>query len=284
MSERETQEELDRWEQAKRDAVLMKKVKQGIIKGQVIPTEEELVPKTPREKLANFWYHYKWAVLGTALGLFIFGFLIVDLVTKEKSDITVQIATVQGASVLRNDLEALFAPYTSDIDGDGKQQVQAAALDLMEDPQQDARRYNTLEVQLTVTLTSQTPAIYLLDDATYRRLTYYEMAGQEPQTVERFVYLEELFPDNPYVRGDRYYLAGSPLEEKIGWSELPEDFALVIKKPYDNPDRDEAAEYQEALAAFTRLIQDSPLDTPQSAEALQRLEEIANERVALPTE
>lgn len=279
MSEKDVDQELERWEQAKRDAVLMKKVKKGIIRGKVIQKEEELVPTTPKEKLANFWYHYKWAVVGVVVGVFVFGFLFADLFSKEKSDITIQIATVQGASPLQGDLEALFAPYTADIDGDGKQTVQVNAIDLLEDPTTDARRYQAMETQLTVTLTAQTPAIYLLDDVTYERLTVYQMAGKEPETLERFLNLEELFPDNPYVRGDRYYLAGSPLEAKMGWTNLPEDFALAIKLAYNKPSKEEAAEYAEALAALTRLIKDEPLDTPQSEEALRHLEEVANEKI-----
>ncbi len=277
MSAEDTQRELDKWEQAKKDEVLMKKIKKGQVDAEVLETEEEdLTPKTFGQKLSNFWYHHKWGVLGGALAAFIVVFMIADLVTKEKSDITICIATVQNGSVLQEDLEALFAPYTSDIDENGEQHAQVSALDMKTDV--SASDYSTLETQLTVTLTSQVPAIYLIDEYTYQRLTYYEPEGRDPYYVDRFLDLEQYFPDNPYVVGDRYYLAGSPLEEKMGWSEIPDDFALAIKLPYTNASKKETAEYEEALATLIRLINDEPLDTVEAQEALVHLEEVAATR------
>lgn len=104
-------------------------------------SEEELqyrpspsAPMTPKGKLQNIWYHYKWAILGGLFGIVVLTVLIVQMITKEKPDYQICMATttlVPEAVVEK--LEEALSACGDDLNGDGEVVVQIQALNVQTD-------------------------------------------------------------------------------------------------------------------------------------------------------
>lgn len=87
-------------------------------------------PKTFREKLANYWYHYRWPTL---IGVVLLAFAtvcMIQITSKTEADIYILYAgpaslTPEGITSIQND----FAVFDNDRNGDGKHVV--SLLDLV---------------------------------------------------------------------------------------------------------------------------------------------------------
>ncbi len=97
----------------------------GVSAEELQPSPQAQPPRTPREKLANFWYHYKWVVIACLCGAVLLAVLIGELVKKNPADYTLVLATEQGyfASELKP-LQTMLEAYAEDLDGDGEVEVQ----------------------------------------------------------------------------------------------------------------------------------------------------------------
>lgn len=97
----------------------------GVDPEELKPTPKDEGPQTPRSKWENFWYHHKWTFW---LSLFIVAVIVVgvtQLFTRDDPDYRVLLITETVYTT--DDLEAVAAllePYGTDIDGDGKVEIQ----------------------------------------------------------------------------------------------------------------------------------------------------------------
>ena len=88
-------------------------------------------PKTPREKWENFWYHYKWWVIGIAVTVLVIGVPLVQSLTRVKEDYLIMMVTTQEVgTVASGRLEALLEQYATDVNGDGEVKVIVRALNI----------------------------------------------------------------------------------------------------------------------------------------------------------
>ncbi|MBR7092953.1 MAG: hypothetical protein IKI50_07225 [Clostridia bacterium] len=86
-------------------------------------------PQTPRGKLENFWYHYKWMVLLIGFLVVVFTFMTVQWLTRTEYDYHVVLVTEKAISdQARQQIAASFEAVGEDIDGDGAVRVNVEAL------------------------------------------------------------------------------------------------------------------------------------------------------------
>ena len=86
-------------------------------------------PQTPRGKLENFWYHYKWMVLLIGLLVIAFTFMTVQWLTRTKYDYNVVLVTEKAISdEAKQQLVASFEAVGEDLNGDGAVRVNVEAL------------------------------------------------------------------------------------------------------------------------------------------------------------
>ncbi len=83
--------------------------------------KEAVAPITFKEKLSNFWYHYKWHTIITVFVAFVVIFGFAQCATKEKPDYTVITAfdkylPLEVTSTIESELEK----YAEDVNGDGE--------------------------------------------------------------------------------------------------------------------------------------------------------------------
>ena len=75
-------ETLAQREKAQRDLIELKKMQAGEIAPGPKPSEDAVEPKTFKEKVVNFFYHYKLAVIAGVFGAVVLGILIGNLITR----------------------------------------------------------------------------------------------------------------------------------------------------------------------------------------------------------
>lgn len=118
----------DMLDNSQRDEELrLKKIRQGIIKDteneQYLKEkkEREETPLSFKEKLINFWYHYKWTVLVLSVILVSSAFFTYQAFTAERYDTTIMLCTENTYSdEAVSSVSKAFGQYIPDIDGDGK--------------------------------------------------------------------------------------------------------------------------------------------------------------------
>ena len=96
----------------------------GVSEDELKPDPKPEGPKTPKGKWDNYWYHYKWHTLGAFAVVVVLAVLIVQMVTKNEPDYTLNIVTEKPlAQPVLNWLKAELEVYGQDLDGDGYVEV-----------------------------------------------------------------------------------------------------------------------------------------------------------------
>ncbi len=96
----------------------------GVNEEELKPTPKMEPPRTPRDKWANFWYHYKWLFLGVVFGVAALAYIIVSAATVNRPDY--QVLMVTKYAQLDSEIEVLerqLAACGTDLDGDGEVEV-----------------------------------------------------------------------------------------------------------------------------------------------------------------
>ena len=170
--------------------------------GLTFEKEEELKPKTFKEKWKNYWYHYK---LTTWMSLFI-AVLVVwfvkDVFFGEKTDLSIGIATYTGVSYFTDSIDTDLAAYAEDYNGDGKVVVSASESYFSMD---DAEMVSAYYQKFVAELSAGSELVFILDDYTY------DMIMENTEGDGMFIDFEELYPDVDYVSGDRIDITDTAL-------------------------------------------------------------------------
>ncbi len=123
-------------EDERRERLELLKMKQGLIsESELIPEEQEkpAPPMTAGQKIANFFYYYKWVIIIGAAAIALLTYMIVQTVTRAKPDIKVLLIGMErgsGIPVRSEQVEPALEGFCSDFNGDGKIHVGVTAINL----------------------------------------------------------------------------------------------------------------------------------------------------------
>ncbi len=149
---------------AQRDLIELKKMQAGEIEPGPKPSEEAVVPKTIKEKVANFFYHYKFVVmLGTFLSV-VAVILIVNLVTRVDYDSKVVVFSYnQSYTFFNSKIAEYFETIYPDVNENGV--VNIAAIDCSIDPKDTSELKTGKLTRLSTMISVESDAlIYLVDE------------------------------------------------------------------------------------------------------------------------
>ena len=120
--ELERKKEQERRKQLQQDRIELAKLKNGVIEESETIKEEEKVEivLTPRQKIANFFYHYKIPLIAGVFAVAVVSFLIYDVATKEKPDVYVLSTCNNGLDYRVDELEEYLEQFCPDVNGDGE--------------------------------------------------------------------------------------------------------------------------------------------------------------------
>lgn len=137
----------------------------GVSEEELKPTPKLEPPRTPKEKWANFWYHYKWLFLGCVFGTIALVVLIGQSVTVNRPDYQVLLISQYAYLDTQLDpLEASLAKYGQDLDGDGQVEVQVLNCFM---GQKGSAEYLANNQALQAHMISGDVMLYIFEPATY---------------------------------------------------------------------------------------------------------------------
>lgn len=251
--------DLEEIRRRQRQLVEMKKVKQGQIEAPYVDLEaEKIVPKTAKEKRKNFWYHYKWVTIVTVVALIFVTYLMVDLLTKPKYDLTVLGISTYQYGINKDAQAKTFEGFASDYDGNGEINVMVNSIEMF-DTTNSSATYNpqlvqAASVKMIGALQSFEGFIFVLDQYSYDRII---TNGDGSKAEGVFLDLSQYTAQNSAFQGDKLYLKGTRLAETWGLKEVPDDLFLCLRdySSYQKPKEKIQKQFQYEKSVFEKLVQ-----------------------------
>ncbi|HJD23565.1 MAG TPA: hypothetical protein H9694_05395 [Firmicutes bacterium] len=194
----------------------------GVDEEELRPEPKPEGPKKPKDKLSNFWYHYKWAVI---VGIIVVAFLAVvigQIVLRDDPDYQVLLVTETMASEgACNVLEAELAAYGRDLDGDGKVEVNIESLYTGSMDQIGLAN----RTKLMAHLSAGDVMFIIMDQASYEDTLL-------PQLTDDYRFYEVIGVDVDGMSEDGRYWnwKDDPMRSKMGLDELPENLYFGVRE------------------------------------------------------
>ena len=193
----------------------------GVSEEELRPDPKPEGPKTPKDKLSNFWYHYKWVVIGGVIAAVFLTIVIGQILTRDDPDYLVVLATEEMVADGWADLLGEeMAAYGRDLDGDGKVEVAVEAL-YTGGRDQVAMANQT---KLMAHLSAGDVMFYIFDKATYESTIV-------PQQTDGYYFYQELEVEVPGLSEDGRYWnwKDDPVRSEEGLNLLPEDLYFGVR-------------------------------------------------------
>ena len=250
-AERERKER-DRYaEKLRQEKLELLKLKQGVISEEDIPSEVKAERHyTVWERVSNFFYHNKmYIIIGTAIFL-ILAFLVYDLVTRVKPDVTVMIiAKDDSFQFYTENIELVLERYCEDYNGDGKVDVRVFyAPAVMSESQTDLYTRQSDQTKLVAEFQSGDTVIIIAD---------MEACEEIGATEGVFSDLSEVFPDDENVAELGYMLSGTNLAEDMEYPALSGELFAAFREPHGGIGINEEkfrTNYEHAVELWTNYI------------------------------
>lgn len=161
---------LEEQRKARQNYLELKKMQQGEMKPEPKPSEVAIVPKTFKEKVQNYWFHFKWHTIGVAFLVFVITFLTVQCANREKYDYQVIYFAYEACLDVQLDkLEEYLEKYSKDIDGDGN--VNAMVINCSFTESENAQYKSSIFTKVQTQIVGNNDAImYIVDEDAYEYL------------------------------------------------------------------------------------------------------------------
>ncbi|MBQ5311310.1 MAG: hypothetical protein ILP19_04630 [Oscillospiraceae bacterium] len=226
MLERAKKDETERKEYAdklRQEQLELKKLKQGLISEDEIPKEEEAPKKvyTFREKVSNFFYHYKFHVIAASVVVVIVAILAYDYLSAERPDVqAIFIADDYEMTYRADRVKPVWSQYTQDYNRDRKQIAKLYYIPTnYSDPDNTDLYFAQADrTKLIGEFQSGNTIIFI------GNMEAYTMLGVEEGV---FVDAREIFPDDENAEKIGYRLSGTDFKELIDYPEL-DDSKLYV--------------------------------------------------------
>lgn len=221
---------------------------------------KENAPKTFKEKWDNYWYHYKGRTFALTFGGVLLLILVFNIVFQTQYDINVVLATSDNMSEVENGYINGLKQYAVDVNQNGSVDLTATSLEVTSGGNNGMLEI-AMRMKLSTSLMSDNISVFIVDDEIYDYIV-----SEEPGL---FVNLEELYPDNPNIEGQRYYIKGTPLEQAINLKGIPNDYSVCIRESSwyeEKNDEDVMKTYEGCLQMVKNIITDQKtnVDTAES--------------------
>lgn len=213
MSDKKTNEILEEQRRARQEFLKLKQMQKGEIKPEPKPSEVAYVPKTAEEKVSNFWFQYKGAVIGITITVILLAVLIVQCATRVENDLEILYFTYNPTLDIQTEKMAdYFEKYTPDVNGDGEVNVAVLNCSLSED-NRDLQYRNTVLTKVQTVLVGNEKSLLVIADPD--SVKYFENIDME----------DGVFKPEPVVLGEDFYSA----IKVEGLEDLPQEFSLYLR-------------------------------------------------------
>ena len=240
MSQKKTNDILEEQRRAREEFLKLKRMQQGEIPTGPKPSEEAILPKTPKEKFQNFWFHNKWTVIGLTALVLIVTFLTVQAINKPKYDY--QVIYFSYSQAMDDQLETVeeyFENLSSDVDGNGEVNVQVINCSFYNE-QQNASYRNTILTKLQAIVAAEPQAMLFVTDQD--SFEYFDNMSDKTKLFEG----EPILLDEEFYKKTKHDTFGN----------LPEGLQVSVRRIKDTTlQKNEKAKpvYEEALRVLEKL-------------------------------
>ncbi len=235
--ERAEKERLERERYEKklgRDRIELMKLKQGIISDEDIPHEAEPVKEyTAWEKIGNFFYHNKMPLIVGAVIVLLAVFLIRDVVTNKKPDVSIMIMASDSELDFRTgDIEKLLEPYCEDFNGDGEIYVRVSYLPAVySDDNLDAYFNQSAQTKLMAEFQSGDSIIVIADADTCHTVGIDTVSENGNPVDPILVDMRTIYPDDENCIELGYMLSGTNFAEDIKYTAMSDSLFIGFRLP-----------------------------------------------------
>ncbi len=197
------------------------KMKQGIsTENEITPDDEVKKKYTVFQKISSFVYRNKAMVILSAIALFIVGFLTIDLIKKDRPDMTIMVLiNDQEFDVKKEEINKIFEQYIDDVNGNGEIHVTTYYMPVSQDIDPYTQGANS--TKLFAFMQEGKDMLIMADKEVYERihpeLTLYD--------------LERDYPDNSNIKKYGFYFSGTEFLGDIGYQgEASDEYYIGIRK------------------------------------------------------
>ena len=235
--ERAEKERLERERYEKkleRDRIELMKLKQGIISDEDIPHEAEPVKEyTAWEKIGNFFYHNKMPLIVGAVIVLLAVFLIRDVVSNKKPDVSIMIMASDSELDFRTgDIEKLLEPYCEDFNGDGEVYVRVSYLPAVySDDNLDAYFNQSAQTKLMAEFQSGDSIIVIADADTCHTVGIDTVSENGNPVDPILVDMRTIYPDDENCIELGYMLSGTSFAEDIKYTAMSDSLFIGFRLP-----------------------------------------------------
>lgn len=203
---------LEEQRRAREEFLQLKKMQNGEIKPEPKPSEIAIKPKTFKEKLQNYWFHYKWHTISAFFSVVIIAFLVAQCANREKYDYTVVLFSYKSCfDVQTEKIEEYLENYSTDLDGDGKVNVSVINCSFNNDG--DLQYKNSMFTKVQAQIFGNKEAVmFMVDKDAYDYMQNVVDGG--------------IFQNEPIVLGEDFYNK----TETEGLGKLPEGLMLALRR------------------------------------------------------
>ena len=214
MSEKKTNEILEEQRRARQEFLELKKMQNGEMKAPPKPSEVAIVPKSPKEKCDNFWFHYKWYVVAIVATVAVLAVLIAQCATKTEYDLQVVYFTHSTALDAQTEVIADYLKkYSEDINGDGEINVQVVNVSFSNTTGDSQYKYTMLSKLQAMLTGDENAMLYITDSETYEYINGLPQSGT-------------LLEGEPLKFGEEFYTA----TESEQFGKLPEGLQISCRR------------------------------------------------------
>lgn len=168
-------------------------------------------PTGIKKKYENFFYHYKWIVVSSAILICIVSVFIYDILNRVDYDLSIVMAgSIYIDDVTYETLVNNIEQITSDVNKDGEVNVSISNITIssLDDPA-SAEMEMAGHIKLTGELSSQSSYIYILDKNVYDSVFKSENAFAQIEYMGEYVEIipldhNPIFKDTPLESNDLY--------------------------------------------------------------------------------
>lgn len=217
-----------------RDRIELIKLKQGVISEEDIPHEAEPVRKyTVWEKIGNFFYHNKIAIIVGVIIVLLAVFLIRDIVTNKKPDVAIMIMASDSELDFRTgDIEKLLEPYCEDFNGDGEVYVRVSYLPAVySDDNLDAYFNQSAQTKLMAEFQSGDSIIVIADAETCHTVGIDNVSENGNPVDPILVDMRTIYPDDENCTELGYMLSGTSFAEDIKYTAMSDSLFIGFRVP-----------------------------------------------------
>lgn len=241
MSDKKVSETLSQQKKARQDFLDLKKMQKGDMAPEPKPSEVAVLPKTFKEKLQNYWFHFKWHTIGIVFTLIVLIVLITQCSGRTNWDMQVIYFTYTPAIDNQTDMIGDYLESISkDINGDGEVNISVVNCSVP-DGNHNSQYNRTVLMKLQAMITAEPTAMLYITDS--ESVKYFENDA-----------LSNIFDTEQVQFGEDFY---EKTTTELG--KLPEHLQIACRRISETMlEKDEKAAkvHEEAINIISKLQKD----------------------------